>query len=104
MTTTKYILDGQTPVPVDTLTWAKWYETAYRRVARDEIGPYQISTVFLGYEPNLFETMVFKGDFSDLWCEHSSTWEKAEAAHKRGCEYVKNELLSRKDENAPRSP
>lgn len=33
----KYILDGHNAVPCDDLMrWAKWYETANRRVALDE--------------------------------------------------------------------
>jgi len=60
--------------PVDTLTWAKWYETADRRIARDVVFGVEVNTVFLGLDhqmgfgvrpedigrPVLWETMVFR--------------------------------------------
>jgi hypothetical protein len=65
MTEVKYYrLDPGTGEPVsepDLLTWARWFETADRRVA-----VYSVSTVFLGLDhgfgpgpPVLWETMVF---------------------------------------------
>jgi hypothetical protein len=76
----KYILVGQTAVPCDDLLeWGAWLETADRTVGRTVVGPYEVSTVFLGLDHNhvylimsemypdrkldtrpvLFETMVF---------------------------------------------
>jgi hypothetical protein len=90
-----YILDGHTPVPVDLMTWARWFEESRteadaritRRVAGDEIGPYFVSTVFLGVNhqygsgpPLLFETMVFR-DGDDVLCWRYSTWAQAEEGH-----------------------
>jgi hypothetical protein len=83
-----YILEGQDPVACeDTLTWARWYETADRKVASDHVGDVRISTVFLGLdhgwgegEPVLFETMVFGGAMDeemDRYC----TWRAAETGH-----------------------
>lgn len=67
-----YMLIGQTPVPCsDVKEWARWMETADRVVFQTEVGPYFVSTVFLGMdhsfgllygkvtEPLLFETMIF---------------------------------------------
>lgn len=62
-----YILDEHgDPIPVDNLTWAKWYEKANRRAALDQVGQAEVSTVFLGLDhsfgdgpPILFETLVF---------------------------------------------
>lgn len=92
-----YILKGKTPVKVDLMTWATWFEKAERHVAetgiRDRLStkPY-ISTVFLGLDhsfgdgpPLLFETMIFGGEH-DQWQERCSTWDEAEAMHKRACE------------------
>lgn len=90
----KYILDGKEPVPVDDLlTWAKWYETADRTVARDYVGQILVSTVFLGLDhswrsifggpeppPILFETMVFSGVLGGHMSRYS-TWEQAEWGH-----------------------
>jgi hypothetical protein len=80
----KYILtEDHRVVPVsDLLTWARWYETADRHVGQDMVGPYRVSTVFLGLdhdflphlrspslEPLVFETMIF-----DSSREISSPW------------------------------
>jgi hypothetical protein len=73
MTEPKYYrLDPSTGSPVpepDLLTWARWFETADRAVARTAVGPYTVSTVFLGIDhafgagpPLLWETMVFGPD------------------------------------------
>lgn len=102
-----YILNGKTPVrEPDLLKWGKWLELHDRHVAKTLFGEYQVSTVFLGLDhrhfgegpPILFETMVFKGpvptigeifsgkdldhQFSDLQ-ERYSTWEEAEAGHRK---------------------
>ncbi len=71
----KYILtDDHRVVPEPDLhAWAEWFETAERHVALDMIGPYRVSTVFLGLDhdfarifpggqsrsPLIFETMIF---------------------------------------------
>jgi len=70
----KYKLDkDHNIIPVgdstdDLIEWALWSENIdNRRVAETMVGPYRISTVFLGIDhsfddgiPTLFETMVFK--------------------------------------------
>ncbi len=84
-----YILEGHTPVVVtDIRTWARWFETADRGVARTEKNGVTVSTVFLGLDhsfgsgpPLLFETMVFGGKL-DQEQERYSTWDEAEAGHK----------------------
>jgi|SRR5882762_6101347 len=92
----KYILgghDGHTAVPCeDLIQWATWFENAAnRRVRLTQVGPYEVSTVFLGLDhsflrdidsPILFETMVFaeNGDNSLEFageCERCSTWDQA---------------------------
>lgn len=66
-----------------------------RMVARTEIGPLIVSTIFLGIDHNfgfgpdkdplLFETMIFGGDersdFAESYCERYHTWGEAEAGH-----------------------
>ena len=88
--TDKYILDGKEPVPCgDLLEWGRWLETADRHVAQDRIGPYRVSTVFLGLDhsfgcgpPLLFETMIFGPGFDrDEYQERCATWEEAEEMH-----------------------
>ena len=92
----KYILKGKKAVPVeDVLEWARWFETANRRVAKDNIGEASISTVFLGIDHNffggkplLFETMIFGGKHND-YQDRYHTWEEAEAGHKKAVDLVK---------------
>jgi hypothetical protein len=88
---TYYILDGKIPKEVDLMTWARWFEKAERHVADTKKGNIRVSTVFLGLDhqwgngpPHLFETMIFGG--AEEWQERCSTWEEAEATHKRACE------------------
>lgn len=94
----RYILDGKTPVPCgDLKKWAKWFETADRKVAcTGPTGPdsLYVSTVFLSHDhsygdgpPLLFETMVFRDGDGDE-CERCSTWDEAEAQHERMCAIV----------------
>lgn len=67
----RYILRGKIPVPCeDLMTWARWIEDCEdeRIVKQEDIGPYWISTVFMGLDhnfldiglPRLFETMIFR--------------------------------------------
>lgn len=68
----RYILDGKIPVPCeDLLTWARWLEdnTEARIVRQEDVGPFWVSTVFMGLDhnllfpdspPDLFETLVFR--------------------------------------------
>lgn len=87
-----WILDGHDVVGVDLLTWAKWFETADRTVAKTTLPDGTlISTVFLGIDhsfgvgkvPIIFETMVFASgeNRNDNDCERYATWEQAEAGH-----------------------
>lgn len=69
--------------------WCKLHDCReYVRVALDEIGPYRVSTVWLGIDhgfgghaPIIFETMVFKEDESDLDCRRYSTLRAAQIGH-----------------------
>lgn len=90
-----YILDNRKAVPVDLMTWATWFETADRHVAKTQIGEVEVSTVFLGLDHNygggrlhLFETMVFGGPL-DQSQERCATWEEAEAQHEAACNLVR---------------
>jgi hypothetical protein len=100
-----YRLIGQTAVPVDTSDEAGLLEAARafseddRRVALTTVGPYRISTVFLGLDHNhmmdgppiLFETMTFLdttgplagyevGNEAD---RRAATWLEAEEQHQK---------------------
>jgi len=86
----KYILDETgNPKPEDDLVlWARWLETADRRVARAELPDgVEVSTVFLGFDhgfrggsPILYETMIFGGSHS-YWQRRSCTREEALLDH-----------------------
>lgn len=92
-----YILVGRRPVPVDTLTWARWFEvTAHRRVARAVVHGVEVSTMFMGVDssfmpdgpPILFETMVFGGGLDhEQW--RYATWDEAECGHRLMCQLVR---------------
>lgn len=105
LTEGKYILVGKVPQPVeDLLDWARWYEAGNRRVAQTKIKDSTVSTVFLGMDMNFhflrmqpdskplfFETMVF-GGHEDGYCERTSTWDEAVAAHNECCKQVKRSV------------
>ena len=72
-------------------TWGRWFETADRRVARDERDGVVVSTVFLGLNhafgprrPLLFETMIFGGPHDQDQARYS-TWAEATAGHAVMC-------------------
>ena len=88
----KFILNGKRPEAcADLMRFARWFETADRRVNQTNIGEIRVSTVFLGFDHNwngkgapvLFETMCFvEGDAGDtLPFNRYRTWEEAEAGH-----------------------
>lgn len=89
----KYILNehGQAEAAGDLSAWAKWFETADRIVAQEDIGLSRISTVFLGIdhnfgprrEPILWETMVFGGRLNNEQDRCGGNREQAEAMHER---------------------
>lgn len=41
--TDMYILDGKKAIPADLMTWARWYETADRTVAKTATGNGDVS-------------------------------------------------------------
>lgn len=105
-----YTLIGQTPVPVDLdQIDEKTFRIYDRRVKLTHVGPYRISTVFLGVDhqygfligkdgpPILFETMVWIDmEHTDNGLEYDrqfepyqkrcSTWEQAEQQHREAVE------------------
>jgi hypothetical protein len=103
MFTNHYILDEQgNPVLADLDTWAAWIQKAERHVGDEKVGPYRISTVFLGLDhqygegpPVLWETMIFRSpaDDEDDLDQHqercSGSKEQAEAMHHKVVELVK---------------
>jgi hypothetical protein len=95
----KYVLDGKMPRKVGSLEeWARWFETAERHVAKDEIGEARVSTVFLGIDhrwgdgpPLLFETMIFGGPHTE-YQTRASTWDEAEKQHAEAVALVRTAL------------
>jgi hypothetical protein len=85
-----WILDENgRPVAVDLLTWAKWFETEERVIARETIAQNMVSTVFLGIDHNwvvpgppiLWETMTFGAKLDQEMDRCAGTKEQAEAMH-----------------------
>jgi hypothetical protein len=90
-----YILKGREAVPVDMMTWARWFEKGNRVLKRETIGNADVSTVFLGLNhqfgdgpPMIFETMVFGGEL-DQEQDRCSTYDEAERMHERMVDKVK---------------
>lgn len=123
-----YILDEKgNPVATDLMTWATWFERSCkdfklkRRVDLTIIGPYKISTVFLGLDHNfgkgppvLWETMVFKKtskgkkwkreDYGSIEMNRcSGSREQAEAMHQKMVEKVRKEYGNRNKTKARKS-
>ena len=91
-----YILKDKKTEEVDLMTWATWFETAERHVAKEKVGEVTVSTIFLGIghsfgygPPLLFETMVFGGQL-DQEMERYTTYNEAESGHKKMVERVKS--------------
>ena len=90
-----YILKDKKIIPVDLMTWAKWFETDERVIKQTKIGDVKISTIFLGIEhgyedgkPLLFETMIFGGDH-DQYQERYTSYEDAENGHEKAVTLTK---------------
>lgn len=88
-----YILNDQhEPVPINDFgkfeAWARAHDDL-RRVGKDSIGRFTVSTVFLGLshgerdgKPLLWETMVFpQGSWAEVYCERYTSWAEAVAGH-----------------------
>lgn len=91
-------------IPCDALEWAEWFEAdckaaagdpaaSARCVARDNVGPWTVSTVFLGLNHNFsstgpgvwFESMAFGPPPLDCECDRYSTLAEAQAGHAAMC-------------------
>lgn len=99
-------LEGKTPVPTD---WDGYVDTfrvkegkRITHIGDETINGVRISTVFLPINhqldpqasPLLFETMIFDSDGNVIYDyqERYSTWDEAEAGHKKAVELVKERL------------
>src|SRR5678815_4017202 len=88
--------------------WAKLFEDLdYRRIGKDKIGPFEVSTVWLGLdhamwgEPLIFETMIFDREggesgethpWLDLSCWRYSTLEEAKEGHEAAVKLVRSSV------------
>ena len=102
--TLKYILDDEKrPVPTRSVNaWGEMMEDIdRRRVGFDEIGDFQVSTVFIGIDhasigegpPLLFETMVFAaGTVDDRETHRYSSWDDALIGHQATVRRLKEEV------------
>ena len=79
---------------VDLMTWLGWRKTDNKRLFKDSINNYIVSTVFLGIDhrigfendnksdPVLFETMVFDNG-EEVFCERYTSYQDAKSGHER---------------------
>lgn len=98
-----YVFDRETKQvrpTTDIAEWTKYFESADRHVAVDMVGPWKVSTVFLGVdygfaqgEPILFETMVFDPDGNDIFCARYTTYGEAWNGHQDTLEKVQTGKL-----------
>jgi hypothetical protein len=95
-----YDRDGR-PVSAETWERLKFDDPDYFRIDADTVGPYWVSTVWLGIDHNspavgpplIFETMVFsEGAAIDEFTLRSSTVEAARAGHRHVVDLVRWEL------------
>lgn len=112
-----FVLIGQTPVPCSLREWATVSLPNDRRVRLTQIGPFEVSTVFLGLDHNhlgdgpplLFETMTFlKGSITDKLRDGSfesndcdgrwSTWDEAERGHQLAVDFLRANYCSSGEE------
>jgi hypothetical protein len=99
-----YVLDADGIArPVKLLEWAKWYESADRRVAWTAMLGLEVSTVFLGLDhsfgaggpPVLFETMIFcrgNGGYMQRYCNRGEALE----GHENLCKLMRHDLKERR--------
>lgn len=101
------LLPDHTIEPVfDMADWARAFETSNRRVARTEVGPVAVSTVFLavdhglwGNEPILFETMIFdRNERAFEFCARYRTWDEAASDHQEVVEKLRALAKGRSDD------
>jgi hypothetical protein len=100
-----YRLLGQSTQPASLGDWATSFENEDRRVRKTQIGPFEVSTVFLGLDhdfsglgpPVLFETMTFLRGEGAVDVEgmndedgRSSKWAEAEAMHQKAVDWIVN--------------
>ncbi len=120
----RYVLVDRKPVPEPhLLKWGRFMEKADRIVGKTQVGIYEVSTCFLGLDPNfgrgklpvLFETMVFGGertrtlelgdkvhvfdgpesiDDEGDWFNRYCTWEEAEQGHAAIVRLVKGRIAN----------
>ena len=88
-----FTLQGHFAIPCnDTEEWLRVFGSMDRNVRKTQVGPFDISTVFLGIDHNhfardgadpiLFETMIFGGDDAEVdYQTRCSTWDEAEQMH-----------------------
>jgi hypothetical protein len=73
--------------------------TFFRTVQKTDVGPLHVSTDFLSLDhsfgrgdPQLFETMIFDGEY-DSYAVRTSTWGQAERAHEEAVAIAEARLV-----------
>jgi hypothetical protein len=90
-----YKLDeNNKPVPIESYAELRGYPQKFKQ---EQVREFWVSTVFLALDhsfgkdgpPLLWETMVFRRNFSGLYCERYSSYEEAVAGHQKAVEWAK---------------
>jgi hypothetical protein len=110
-----YTLDdsGQPSVALDIVAWGAWLDQSSRdgtrRVGLTNVGPFVVSTVFLGMDhslrdtglPVLWETMIFGLGDDEEYCERYTSREAAEQGHAEAVALATEKLRALESEGDP---
>ncbi len=101
-----YVLDEDNNVrgTNDVAEWGRFFEDKRRILKQEQVGPYWVSTVFLGIPhlslreaPQIFESMAFEADGrarNEVDCERYSTYAEAIAGHERMVQAMRGRVAS----------
>lgn len=78
---TYYILKDKKPVEVAFKGWREAEYTFPFKVAKHETDLVLVSTVFLGINGIMFESIIFDNNFEEVDCKRTNTYEEALTAH-----------------------
>lgn len=99
--------------PMELMEWSKKVEDAeYRIVGYCNIGPYRISTCWMGLDynffggpPLIFETMIFEGNKCSFdYQERYTTLEQAIKGHQTAMDFVRCQMEERAKDSQSEDP
>lgn len=99
-----FIMDGKRVIPVSPIEWGQWFSDADLRIRQTPVGPYWISTIFIGSamgdkndRPLIYETAVFRGQ-EEVGMYRSASRKEALAIHRDQVRHFQSELYRKNPE------